>query len=322
MQLRALLGQASKKYRAEILSRLRTIDIPAIVIHNQCFDTKMSVNSVLKVTLLYLVLGLLWILLSDKALSLMVADDILAMKMVQSYKGCAYVLFTAVLLYVLVKRYNRELNDKIAKLLESREKLIASEENYRLLFETSPMPVMIYDPVTERILKVNRAALGYYGYSVDEFSHMSLLQIEEEAELDLSTLEEKLNIPKHDGMIHAHGIHRHRKKDGKLTYVFMQGSTITYRGVRAYIVMVTDITHQLRYIQTVEQQNEKLNRIAWMQSHVVRAPLASLMGLVHLLKDDSQDCHDLADKILNAADKLDEVIKDISSHTAGDIPKA
>lgn len=276
----------------------------------------MRVNSVLKVTLLYLMFGLLWILLSDKALSLIVADDILAMKAVQTCKGCAYVLLTTVLLFVLVKRYNRELNDKIVKLLDSRARVIASEENYRLLFETSPVPVMIYDPVTERILKVNRAALGYYGYSADEFSHMSLLQIEEESKLDLSMLEEKLNVPKHEGMIHAHGIHRHRKKDGKLTYVFMQGSTITYRGIKAYIVMVTDITHQLRYIHTVEQQNEKLNRIAWMQSHVVRAPLASLMGLVHLLKDESQDRYDLADKILNAADRLDEVIKDISNHTA------
>lgn len=320
MQLRALIRQA-EVYRGELLAVLKDRNTP-YCLHNNLFITQMRVNSVFKVTLVYLIFGLLWILLSDKLLSLWVADDVLAMAKVQTIKGCFYVVLTAGLLYILVKKYNQQLNDKITKLLENREKLIASEENYRLLFDSSPIPIFIYHPDTEQILKVNSAALSYYGYSAEEFSHMSILNIEDEETIDVKTLEEKLNVSQREGMIHSHGIHRHRKKDGKLTYVFMQGSNITYRGVHAHIVMITDITHQLSYIQTVEQQNEKLNRIAWLQSHVVRAPLASLMGLVHLLKDERQDRTDLVEKILNAADKLDEVIKDISDNTADNLPKA
>ncbi len=265
----------------------------------------MRVNSVFKVTLVYLIFGLLWILLSDKLLSLWMADDVLAMAKVQTIKGCFYVVLTAALLYVLIRRYNSELNDKVAKLQKS-------DERYRLLFDSSPSPGFIYDPQTQQILKVNNAALKYYGYTEEEFSHMSILTIEDEETIDLSSLEEKLNIPKDEEMEHIHGIHRHKKKDGKNTFVYMQGSVVIYKGVPAYIVIVTDITHQLKYIDTVEQQNEKLNRIAWLQSHVVRAPLASLMGLVHLLKDENQDRNDLVEKVLNAADTLDDVIREIS----------
>nr|WP_295921216.1 PAS domain-containing protein [uncultured Dyadobacter sp.] len=62
------------------------------------------------------------------------------------------------------------------------------------------------------------------------------------------------------------------------------------------------------------QQNERLRDIAWTQSHVVRAPLVRLMGLVDLLK--TGDCGGLGmavtlDLIRSSADELDEVITEI-----------
>ncbi|MCB0697061.1 MAG: hypothetical protein KDC07_06835, partial [Chitinophagaceae bacterium] len=62
--------------------------------------------------------------------------------------------------------------------------------------------------------------------------------------------------------------------------------------------------------------NEKLNEIAWMQSHVVRAPLASLMGLIHLLKDEehsAEEKEEILDKMLISANELDLVIREITN---------
>lgn len=272
----------------------------------------MKVNSVMKLTVLYLIAGLIWIYFSDKLLSLFVANDILELSRIQTWKGFFYVASTAALLYILLHKYNTELTDKVAKLQESKEALRKSEENYRLLFDSSPTPIFIYDPKTEQILKVNNAALSYYGYTKGEFSHMSILQIEDDDELDVDKLEEKLQIPKREGMLHTHGIHRHKRKDGKQIYVYMQGSVIQYKGVEAHIAMINDITNQLQYIERVELQNEKLNKIAWMQSHVVRAPLASLMGLVDILKEHKEDLDDLIPKIESSATQLDDVIKNIA----------
>jgi hypothetical protein len=34
----------------------------------------------------------------------------------------------------------------------------------------------------------------------------------------------------------------------------------------------------------IEKQNKKLKEIAWAQSHIVRAPLARMLGIVNLIK--------------------------------------
>lgn len=47
-------------------------------------------------------------------------------------------------------------------------------------------------------------------------------------------------------------------------------------GAAAYSQDITDTPSK---IQTIENQNNPLREIAWIRSHVVRAPLARLMGL-------------------------------------------
>ena len=41
---------------------------------------------------------------------------------------------------------------------------------------------------------------------------------------------------------------------------------------------------QKEQMKQIEQRNVKLEEIAWEQSHMVRAPLAKIMGLIELLK--------------------------------------
>ncbi|MCF0070608.1 PAS domain-containing protein [Dyadobacter sp. CY261] len=61
-------------------------------------------------------------------------------------------------------------------------------------------------------------------------------------------------------------------------------------------------------------QNERLRRIAWTQSHLVRAPLTRLMGLVELLQ--TGDCEGMIVEtalglIRSSANELDEVVREI-----------
>lgn len=62
----------------------------------------------------------------------------------------------------------------------------------------------------------------------------------------------------------------------------------------------------------------KLEEIAWLQSHVIRAPLARLMGLIEILQNELPQYkpHDeLLSHILDTAHELDDVVKNISSKT-------
>ena len=71
-------------------------------------------------------------------------------------------------------------------------------------------------------------------------------------------------------------------------------------------------------IAALEEQNEKLKEIAWMQSHVVRAPVARIMGLIQMITDFKQDAIE-QEKILGyimlSANELDVIIRDISAKT-------
>ena len=53
-----------------------------------------------------------------------------------------------------------------------------------------------------------------------------------------------------------------------------------------------------------------------MQSHVIRAPLARIMALIDLFKNndnDGMEARTILDYILISADELDDVIKDITN---------
>ncbi len=63
----------------------------------------------------------------------------------------------------------------------------------------------------------------------------------------------------------------------------------------------------------------KMEEIAWLQSHVIRAPLARLMGLTNLLADElapaDEDHRQLFNGIIDTARELDRVIHDITDNT-------
>lgn len=80
-----------------------------------------------KVTIFYLLFGCLWILLSDTVLNALVTDSI-RLKEIQTYKGWFYVLITATILFLFLKKH---LKKKRAIQKELRE----SESKYREVFD-------------------------------------------------------------------------------------------------------------------------------------------------------------------------------------------
>lgn len=86
-------------------------------------------------------------------------------------------------------------------------------------------------------------------------------------------------------------------------------------------VYFKDITEQLNYIKAIKEQNENLREISWLQSHVIRAPLARIMGLIQLIRNPDQDYTDkqkTLEYLSLSANELDEVIRTITDKT--DLP--
>lgn len=79
-----------------------------------------------------------------------------------------------------------------------------------------------------------------------------------------------------------------------------------------------DDTERINYLDTIKQQNQQLIDIAWMQSHVMRAPVARVLGLIELLKEESQiseETREILKYIQESSLEMDQVIKSITDKT-------
>ncbi|GAA3956547.1 hypothetical protein GCM10022246_08100 [Pedobacter ginsengiterrae] len=197
---------------------------------------------------------------------------------------------------------------------EARAELEESEKRYSELFHLSPLPMWVYDFETLNFLDVNKTAIASYGYSKKEFLSMNIRDIRSPEEVE--QLEKTLiKTRKNEGVIFR-GTFKHRKKNGESIQVDIKSNTLIFKGRKAKVIIASDITERLRQFQEIEQRNEKLREVAWIQSHKVRAPLAKLMGLVQMLSgktDQDPAVKKILDYIDSSAEELDQVIREVVS---------
>jgi len=86
--------------------------------------------------------------------------------------------------------------------------------------------------------------------------------------------------------------------------------------INGIVVNTRDVTDRILHLRAIEEQNAKLKEIAWTQSHIVRAPVARLMGLINLIRDEKENLEfdekeRMLQYIIKSADEIDTVIKKI-----------
>jgi PAS domain S-box-containing protein len=129
------------------------------------------------------------------------------------------------------------------------EALRDSEERYRLLFESTPQPIWVYNEDTLRFLAVNEATTRTYGFTRDEFLSMTIDDIRPRE--DIPTLMIK-NDP-NDLVISSPW--RHKTKDGKTIYVEMSSHPVVFDGKNSRLVIVNDVTER----KLLDEQQQRLH---------------------------------------------------------------
>jgi len=146
---------------------------------------------------------------------------------------------------------------------EAEKVLKQSMDQYRLLFEQSPIPMWIYDLDTYRFLEVNDAAISKYGYTKDEFYNMTLFDIRSDEDSPYF----KRNLLKTKNSASSFVEAKHLTKDGKEMIIEISASNIIYKGEKQRLIVANDITRQRRAEETklralVEGEEKERRRVA------------------------------------------------------------
>ncbi len=193
----------------------------------------------------------------------------------------------------------------------TEKKLRESETRYRKIFENL-LDVVFQTSVDGMILEVSPSIKDHTGYTREELIGSKIIDIY----YDHDDREKVIKLIQEKGEINDEEI-KFRSKTGGAVYASVRAKLFPATDDSpAYIEGIfNNITERVKHLKKIEGQNEKLLEIAWIQSHVVRAPLARMMGLIEVFKFVDRDSSEYAEwneHFFNTANELDAVIRDIS----------
>ena len=146
----------------------------------------------------------------------------------------------------------------------AEERLRASEEWYRLLFDANPLPMWVYDIETLGFVAVNDSAVRHYGYAREEFLAMRITDIRPPEDVAKVTVAARApTSPEFD-----HGVWRHRTKAGDTILVEVVTHPITVLDRPARLTLAHDVTERKRAERELRETNDTL------QTLIQASPLA------------------------------------------------
>jgi PAS domain S-box-containing protein len=152
-------------------------------------------------------------------------------------------------------RYFIGLLQDITERKRMEQALREGEARYRFLFESSPLPMWVFDTETLAFLEVNGTAVAQYGYSREEFLAMTLRDIrppEEVAELEQVV---KADVRK-QGRIWTH-----RRKDGSLIKAAIWFQDVDFLDRPARMILAENVTARVEAEQALSESEARLRAI-------------------------------------------------------------
>jgi PAS domain S-box-containing protein len=167
---------------------------------------------------------------------------------------------------------NQRITGTVVDITERREaqaRIERAEAQFRALFERNPLPFWVFDARTLRFLAVNEAAVRAYGYSIQQFLSMTILDIRPES--DAATVLESMRGRSPDEDVD--GIWVHQRRDGSRFDVRVFSSGIEFAGRPARLVLAEDVSDRVAYERD----------LAWRATHDSNTGLSSLAALTEQL---------------------------------------
>ncbi len=252
----------------------------------------MKIKFEYKITLLYLLIGILWIVFSDKLLEYLAYSSAM-LSTFQSFKGIFYVLVTGLLLFLFVKQHLKILrkseeqlihhNEKLEalqadlkksneeyyslyeeykaqneSLLEAKELAEKSKAHFELLFDNAPDAIFIQ--VDHKFAYLNKQAVKLFG-------------INNAQELIGASVLDSFHPDDHDAIVNRIQNLNNKKisqpfekktafrADRSPVEVEVSGVPIRYENKDGAMVFARDITHQQQYLKEIKEKKSFIETV-------------------------------------------------------------
>ena len=137
---------------------------------------------------------------------------------------------------------------------KAEDELKASEQKYKVLFESNPVPMWMIDKDSLKVIAVNDAAAKHYGYTKEELTGLDItaMRLPEDRDLQIRGYADDQDKTR---------IARHLKKDGTVMVVQLTTHDIVLDGRPVRLSQTTDITEQYKAEELLKKSEANLKAI-------------------------------------------------------------
>ena len=265
----------------------------------------------LRIALIYTVVALIWIMLSDRVLFLfqnsLSPQVFLALN---SGKGFVFIITTGFFLYKLICADQE-------KIIETTKRSAKADDEVKRLgtIMTKVNNIVIVTDSNNYVTWVNKAFEDFTGYAFDDVAGYSPATFFAGEETDMDVLSDILRKKKAMESFSTE-VNCHNKFGTKF---WVSGEYTPFfddnHNFLGYIAVYNDITRLKQKENDTARQNQKLKEVAWLSSHEVRRPIANIIGLANMMKAAQymDEKVKILENINKSAEELDRIVHTINT---------
>ena len=208
----------------------------------------------------------------------------------------------------------------ISEITAKREALKVANKRFKMAMKATNEMIWDWDIAKDTVTR-NKGYKEIFGYDTNDATSVHSFWLDKVADEDREKVQKSLTCALKDPDVKKWKLeYRLVKADGKIAHVTDRGYILRDESGNAtrMVGAVLDVSNSRKLLRKIQRQNKVLKEIAWEQSHVVRAPLARIKGLLYLLEEEifeEMSKEEILFHMKDSANELDSIIRNIVAKT-------